>query len=67
MLRVHRTSLLLRWNWKVLVVDEAHRLKDQNSLLHRTLTKVQHFVWFLRVFPHFTDSFVFDSIVGITP
>lgn len=32
-------SFLRRWNWKVLVVDEAHRLKDQNSLLHRTLTK----------------------------
>lgn len=42
--------LLLRWNWKVLVVDEAHRLKNQNSLLHKTLTKVRRFPFFLSVF-----------------
>ncbi|KAF3834639.1 hypothetical protein F7725_027197 [Dissostichus mawsoni] len=32
-------SFLKRWKWKVLVVDEAHRLKNANSLLHRTLTQ----------------------------
>lgn len=32
--------LSLRWKWTVLVVDEGHRLKNQNSLLHKTLTKV---------------------------
>uniref|UniRef100_A0AAQ5YQN1 Chromodomain-helicase-DNA-binding protein 1-like n=1 Tax=Amphiprion ocellaris TaxID=80972 RepID=A0AAQ5YQN1_AMPOC len=32
-------SFLKRWKWKVLVVDEAHRLKNQNSLLHKTLTE----------------------------
>ncbi|XP_067369374.1 chromodomain-helicase-DNA-binding protein 1-like [Channa argus] len=32
-------SFLRRWKWKVLVVDEAHRLKNQNSLLHKTLTE----------------------------
>ncbi|XP_008279509.1 chromodomain-helicase-DNA-binding protein 1-like isoform X2 [Stegastes partitus] len=32
-------SFLKRWRWKVLVVDEAHRLKNQNSLLHKTLTE----------------------------
>uniref|UniRef100_A0A7N8WZ55 Chromodomain helicase DNA binding protein 1-like n=1 Tax=Mastacembelus armatus TaxID=205130 RepID=A0A7N8WZ55_9TELE len=32
-------SFLGRWKWKVLVVDEAHRLKNQNSLLHKTLTE----------------------------
>lgn len=33
------TSFLRRWKWQVLVVDEAHRLKNQNSLLHQTLTQ----------------------------
>nr|XP_046246610.1 chromodomain-helicase-DNA-binding protein 1-like isoform X2 [Scatophagus argus] len=32
-------SFLRRWKWNVLVVDEAHRLKDQNSLLHKMLTQ----------------------------
>ncbi|KAJ8252744.1 hypothetical protein GJAV_G00205090 [Gymnothorax javanicus] len=32
-------SFLKRWKWKVLVVDEAHRLKNQNSLLRRALTE----------------------------
>uniref|UniRef100_A0A8C2W9L5 Chromodomain helicase DNA binding protein 1-like n=1 Tax=Cyclopterus lumpus TaxID=8103 RepID=A0A8C2W9L5_CYCLU len=32
-------SFLRRWKWEVLVVDEAHRLKNQNSLLHKTLTQ----------------------------
>ncbi|XP_060689684.1 chromodomain-helicase-DNA-binding protein 1-like isoform X1 [Hemiscyllium ocellatum] len=30
-------SFLSRSNWSVLIVDEAHRLKNQNSLLHKTL------------------------------
>ncbi|KAM4628994.1 chromodomain-helicase-DNA-binding protein 1-like [Polymixia lowei] len=33
------SSFLRKWKWKVLVVDEAHRLKNQNSLLHKTLTE----------------------------
>ncbi|XP_066562122.1 chromodomain-helicase-DNA-binding protein 1-like [Amia ocellicauda] len=32
-------SFLKRWQWRVLVVDEAHRLKNPNSLLHRTLSR----------------------------
>ncbi|XP_061152522.1 chromodomain-helicase-DNA-binding protein 1-like isoform X2 [Syngnathus typhle] len=32
-------SFLRRWKWKVLVIDEAHRLKNQNSLLRKTLTE----------------------------
>ncbi|XP_069744831.1 chromodomain-helicase-DNA-binding protein 1-like isoform X2 [Narcine bancroftii] len=30
-------SFLRRFNWSVLIVDEAHRLKNQNSLLYKTL------------------------------
>uniref|UniRef100_A0A8D3E8U5 Helicase ATP-binding domain-containing protein n=1 Tax=Scophthalmus maximus TaxID=52904 RepID=A0A8D3E8U5_SCOMX len=33
-------SFLRRWKWKVLVVDEAHRIKNQKSLLHNTLTEL---------------------------
>ncbi|KAJ3599973.1 hypothetical protein NHX12_033925 [Muraenolepis orangiensis] len=32
-------SFLKSWKWKVLVVDEAHRLKNQDSLLHKTLSE----------------------------
>ncbi|XP_072294945.1 chromodomain-helicase-DNA-binding protein 1-like [Eucyclogobius newberryi] len=32
-------SFLKKWRWEVLVVDEAHRLKNQNSNLHQTLAK----------------------------
>uniref|UniRef100_A0A8C7WTB0 Helicase ATP-binding domain-containing protein n=1 Tax=Oryzias sinensis TaxID=183150 RepID=A0A8C7WTB0_9TELE len=32
-------SFLRRWRWEVLVVDEAHRLKNPNSLLHQTLSE----------------------------
>ncbi|KAK6313622.1 hypothetical protein J4Q44_G00150810 [Coregonus suidteri] len=34
---VKDASFLKRRKWKVLVVDEAHRLKNHNSLLHKTL------------------------------
>uniref|UniRef100_A0A3Q2FEC1 Chromodomain helicase DNA binding protein 1-like n=1 Tax=Cyprinodon variegatus TaxID=28743 RepID=A0A3Q2FEC1_CYPVA len=36
---VRDVNFFLRWSWQVLVVDEAHRLKNQNSLLHQTLTE----------------------------
>ncbi|XP_018605381.1 chromodomain-helicase-DNA-binding protein 1-like isoform X2 [Scleropages formosus] len=32
-------SFLRRWQWRVLVVDEAHRLKNQNSVLHNMLSE----------------------------
>ncbi|KAL1772684.1 chromodomain-helicase-DNA-binding protein 1-like isoform X1 [Sigmodon hispidus] len=32
-------SFLSSFSWSVLAVDEAHRLKNQSSLLHRTLSK----------------------------
>uniref|UniRef100_A0A8D2D544 Helicase ATP-binding domain-containing protein n=1 Tax=Sciurus vulgaris TaxID=55149 RepID=A0A8D2D544_SCIVU len=31
---------LKSFTWSILVVDEAHRLKNQSSLLHKTLSKV---------------------------
>lgn len=33
-------SFLKSFPWNVLVVDEAHRLKNQSSLLHKTLSEV---------------------------
>ncbi|XP_062827426.1 chromodomain-helicase-DNA-binding protein 1-like isoform X2 [Anolis carolinensis] len=32
-------SFLKRFNWACLVVDEAHRLKNEDSLLHKTLSE----------------------------
>ncbi|XP_032124770.1 chromodomain-helicase-DNA-binding protein 1-like isoform X2 [Sapajus apella] len=32
-------SFLKSYSWSVLVVDEAHRLKNQSSLLHKTLSE----------------------------
>ncbi|XP_039574063.1 chromodomain-helicase-DNA-binding protein 1-like isoform X2 [Passer montanus] len=32
-------AFLKSFNWAALVVDEAHRLKNQNSLLHKTLSE----------------------------
>uniref|UniRef100_A0A674C1Z3 Chromodomain helicase DNA binding protein 1-like n=1 Tax=Salmo trutta TaxID=8032 RepID=A0A674C1Z3_SALTR len=34
---ITNTSLFCRRKWKILVVDEAHRLKNHNSLLHKIL------------------------------
>ncbi|XP_036624511.1 chromodomain-helicase-DNA-binding protein 1-like isoform X1 [Trichosurus vulpecula] len=34
------TAFLKTFSWSVLVVDEAHRLKNQSSLLHRTLSEI---------------------------
>jgi len=33
-------EFLRRFQYKVLVVDEAHRLKNRSSLLHQTLLEV---------------------------
>ncbi|XP_035871395.1 chromodomain-helicase-DNA-binding protein 1-like isoform X2 [Phyllostomus discolor] len=33
------TSFLKSFHWSILVVDEAHRLKNQTSLLHKTLSE----------------------------
>lgn len=34
---IKEKSTLKKWNWEYLVVDEAHRLKNENSLLSETL------------------------------
>ncbi|GAB5575450.1 chromodomain-helicase-DNA-binding protein 1-like isoform X2 [Prionailurus iriomotensis] len=34
------SSFLKSFPWSVLVVDEAHRLKNQSSLLHKTLSEI---------------------------
>lgn len=66
-------TVLLRWRWQVLVVDEAHRLKNQNSLLHKVLTQVQSYTWFglsdvcFFVFPIFISNFpLFISCVVLS-
>ncbi|KAK6486794.1 chromodomain-helicase-DNA-binding protein 1-like [Huso huso] len=36
---IRDACFLKRFDWRVLVVDEAHRLKNQNSLLHKMLSE----------------------------
>ncbi|MBN3299546.1 CHD1L protein, partial [Amia calva] len=56
-------SFLKRWQWRVLVVDEAHRLKNPNSLLHRTLSReVYSLLSFIQ--PSIFPSDRVDSFVG---
>lgn len=34
-------AVFFSFNWAALVVDEAHRLKNQGSLLYKTLSEVK--------------------------
>eukprot|EP00439_Symbiodinium_sp_Y106_P012914 s4321_g1.t2 len=39
--QVHRNELLMKTGWQLVIVDEGHRLKNPETLLHTTMTKLR--------------------------
>jgi len=38
--QIHRNDWLQDFSWQCIVIDEGHRMKNQNSVLHQTMTKM---------------------------
>jgi SNF2 family DNA or RNA helicase len=43
------TTFFQSFNWKVLIIDEAHRIKNSQSLLHGALKTVCLFIFFFQI------------------
>eukprot|EP00931_Biecheleriopsis_adriatica_P054675 TRINITY_DN3219_c0_g1_i1.p1 TRINITY_DN3219_c0_g1~~TRINITY_DN3219_c0_g1_i1.p1 ORF type:complete len:863 (+),score=209.33 TRINITY_DN3219_c0_g1_i1:32-2590(+) len=39
--QIHRNDWLQQFCWQLIIIDEGHRMKNQNSVLHQTMTKMK--------------------------